>query len=96
MPGVLGELDIVAVDPAGELVFVEVKTIRAGAVAGPRSPLEQVGARKQAQLRRLAGAWTDCNRAELPACRGIRIDVVGLALDDTGAIVSREYVRAAC
>ena len=51
-----GEIDVIAID--GEtLVFVEVKTIRAGGLRGPERPAHAVGRRKQMQVRRLARAW---------------------------------------
>jgi putative endonuclease len=92
---VRGELDIVAVD-RGELVIVEVKAGRVGAALGPVSPLEMVGPRKRARLRRLAAAWACEHRAELPRLRGLRIDVVGLRVDAAGRIAEWQHVRAAC
>lgn len=93
--GLRGELDIVAVDGV-TLVFVEVKTMSAKVRAGPVSPLEMVGPRKQAKLRALAGAWTRQNRSALPRLRGIRIDVVGLRLDAKGNVCDWQHVEAAC
>lgn len=95
VPGIRGELDIVALD-GGELVVVEVKAIRPGNRAGPGSPLEQVGPLKRARLRRLAGAWVHHRGDSLPTHRGLRIDVVGLVCDRDGRVVGREHVRAAC
>jgi len=92
---VRGELDLVAVD-GSTLVFVEVKTGRLGASAGPVSMLEMVGSRKQAKLRVLAAAWLREHRAELPPLAGIRIDVIGLRLDAAGRVASWEHVRSAC
>jgi putative endonuclease len=95
MPGIRGELDIVALD-GGSAVFVEVKTVSAGNETGPASPLEMVGPRKQAQLRRLAGAWLERHRGELPHTASVRIDVVGIVLDRGGDVVSWHHVPAAC
>ncbi len=93
--GLRGELDIVAVQ--GEtLVFVEVKTVSAATVAGPASPLEMVGPRKQGKLRALAGAWAGQNRPALPRLKAIRIDVVGLRIDGRGNVCGWEHVEAAC
>jgi putative endonuclease len=95
-PGeVRGELDIVALDRE-ELVIVEVKAGRVGAELGPVSPLEMVGPRKRARLRRLAAAWAREHRGELPRVRGLRIDVVGLRVDAAGRIAEWQHVRAAC
>jgi len=93
--GLRGELDIVAIHDR-TLVFVEVKTVSAGTLAGPTSPLEMVGRRKQAKLRALAGAWTAQNRTALPCRRGIRIDVVGLRIDPHGNVCDWQHVKAAC
>lgn len=93
--GIRGELDIVALD-GREAVFVEVKTISAGNRLGPASPLEMVGPRKRAQLRRLAGAWIARNGEHLDGARDIRIDVVGIVLGAGGELVAWEHVRGAC
>ena len=95
IPGIRGELDIVALD-GREAVFVEVKTVSAGTELGPVSPLEMVGPRKQAQLRRLAGAWLARNGERLGGAGGIRIDVVGIVLGAGGELAAWEHVRAAC
>ena len=93
--GIRGELDIVARD-GGTLVFVEVKTVHAGNATGPASPLEMVGPRKRAQLRRLAGAWTERHAGNASAARAIRIDVIGIVLDGAGTVVEWDHVPAAC
>jgi putative endonuclease len=90
-----GELDIVALD-GPELVVVEVKAGRVGAALGPVSPLEMVGPRKRARLRRLAAAWAREHRGDLPGGVGLRIDVVGLRLDAAGRVAEWQHVRAAC
>src|SRR5262249_38247897 len=51
-----GELDLVALE-GRTLVFVEVKTARAGNRLGPERPAHAVGPRKQLKLRRLAREW---------------------------------------
>jgi putative endonuclease len=65
----LGELDVVAEAP-GLLVFCEVKTRRG---AGYGTPAAAVDAAKQAQLRRLAGAYL--HATPHAPCR-VRFDVV--------------------
>jgi putative endonuclease len=65
----LGELDVVAEAP-GLLVFCEVKTRRGG---GYGTPAAAVDAAKQAQLRRLAGAYLHATPHR--PCR-VRFDVV--------------------
>lgn len=67
-----GELDAVAREVDGTVVFVEVKT-RAGTGFG--LPAEAVGPVKQRKLRVLASRWL----AEHPTGRsGLRFDVVGI------------------
>lgn len=68
-----GEIDIVAVTPDGDtVVFVEVRT-RSSENAG--HPLETIGVRKAARLRRTAGAWLSAQEAFIPQ---FRIDVIGI------------------
>jgi putative endonuclease len=72
-----GELDIVAIQEDC-LVVCEVKT-RSG--VGYGEPVEAVGRRKLARLRRLAGVWL----AERPGGYArVRIDVVGVLLPSSG------------
>jgi len=86
-----GEIDAIAID--GEtLVFVEVKTTRAGALRGPEEPAHAVGPRKQMRVRRLARAWLAENLP--PRHRTIRFDVVGVSLDPHGGAVI-EHLPAA-
>lgn len=92
--GIRGELDIVAWD-GRDVVFVEVKTGRAGASRGPLNPAELVGRRKQAKLRQLAGAWMRQNRRHVPARAGMRVDVVAQRLGPTNELIWREHLRAA-
>lgn len=93
--GIRGELDIVALD-GRELVFVEVKSGRVGARAGPATPLEMVGHRKRVKLRALAAGWVRQHRDELPGLAGLRIDVIALRVDGAGRITDWKHVRAAC
>lgn len=99
-----GELDIVASAPrtrrsrpgppiTGDrvLVFVEVKTARAGRFAGPVSPTHAVDPRKCAQVRRLGRRWL----AENPGggWAEVRFDVIGVTLG--GAEPEVEHIEAA-
>ena len=95
VPGIRGELDIVALD-GRDVVFVEVKTLSADNARGPASPLEMVGPRKRLQLRRLAGAWLAQNGGCLEGAGAIRIDVVGVVLGADGDAARWQHVRAAC
>jgi putative endonuclease len=93
-PEVRGEIDLIALD-GGELVFVEVKALRADAVAGPERPALAVGRRKQLKLRALALAWLRDRDGSLPRHKSFRFDVVGIRLDAGGRIVEWEHIRAA-
>lgn len=66
-----GEIDLV-MRRGGVVVFCEVKT-RASSAFG--APVEAVGYRKQAQLRRLGAAWLAHHRAHP---RGVRFDVASV------------------
>ncbi len=68
-----GELDLVARDVDGTVVFVEVKT-RAGTGFG--EPAEAVGRVKARRLRILACRWLTENRQPRPS--ELRFDVVGI------------------
>jgi putative endonuclease len=68
-----GELDLVAREPDGTLVFVEVKT-RAGTGFG--LPAEAVGWAKARKLRTLACRWLIDNRP--PGATELRFDVIGI------------------
>ncbi len=69
-----GELDVIAADRDGTVVFVEVKTRTGDGFGG----LEQaVTPRKLRRIRRLAGIWL----AGQDTCwRGLRIDVIGVRI----------------
>lgn len=68
-----GEIDIIAEDSGGEVVFCEVKC-RTGTGFG--EPLEAITAAKLLRLRTLCGAWL----AEHPIHGSIRLDAVGIVL----------------
>lgn len=92
--GIRGELDIVAHD-GRDLVFVEVKARSTLARAGPTTPVLAVGARKQAQLRRLAAAWLRAAGLRSGRFAGLRFDVAGVWVAPGDEIVGSEYLRAA-
>lgn len=87
-----GEIDVVCLD-RGTLVFVEVKTMRSGARAGPERPELAVGPRKQLQVRRLARAWLA--EASAPRYEAIRFDVVGVLVDPAGSPIRIEHIENA-
>ncbi|MCW2614833.1 MAG: hypothetical protein JWN08_1827 [Frankiales bacterium] len=68
-----GELDLVAREPDGTIVFVEVKT-RSGTGFG--EPSEAVGRKKAAKVRQVACRWlVECRPRGTP---GLRFDVVSI------------------
>jgi putative endonuclease len=70
-----GELDLIAVDPAGDtVVFVEVKT-RTGDGFGGLA--QAVTPQKARRLRRLAGIWL---AAQDQRWASVRIDVIGVRI----------------
>jgi len=74
-----GELDIVARDPQGTLVFVEVKSSWS---PGGGRPQAQVHRKKQVHLWRSAAAWLA--RENIPSEQAMRFDVVSLTRQDNG------------
>jgi putative endonuclease len=87
-----GELDLVALD-GRTLVFVEVKSARAGATRGPEVPAHAVGRRKQRKLRRLAREWIAEGRGP-SGVAGYRFDVVGVRLGSDG-LADVDHIRHA-
>jgi putative endonuclease len=80
-----GEIDIVAVERQ-TLVVCEVKS-RTGVRYG--SPLEAVSRAKRARLRRLAVQWLNAHGIRFDQ---VRIDVIGLVYEGTGAFTI-EHIR---
>jgi putative endonuclease len=85
----LGELDLVAVD-RDTLVFAEVKTCR----LGKGLPWDSLHARKQVQVRRIAGLWFS-ERRGLPFFERLRFDAIGVLVDDRDALVRLDHLEAA-
>lgn len=86
-----GEIDLIA-HGQDTLVFVEVKTRRAGGNAG--TPLEAITPHKTRQVRRLAAAWLN-DTPTRPNADEIRFDAVGVTVDRQGTLVSLDHVEAA-
>jgi putative endonuclease len=84
----IGEIDLVA--RLGEqLLFVEVKTRRSGALA----PETSVGQAKRRRLARLAYAYLAA--AGLPPDAAWRIDVIAVEIDGGGRVVRLEQIESA-
>lgn len=82
-----GEIDVVARDPDGELVFCEVKTRRSTRLG---LPVEAVGRDKARRLRVLAWAWLAAHE-ERPG--RFRIDLIGV-LSLPGRAPQLEHLQA--
>ena len=83
-----GELDLVARDRRGTILFVEVKLRGEGAVGLPR---EFVDGRKQQRLRTAAELYLSVNGIEAPA----RFDVAEVYTDAAGTPRRIEYLEDA-
>jgi putative endonuclease len=86
-----GEIDLIA-HGKGSLVFVEVKTRRAGGNAG--SPLEAIDRRKVVQVRRLAAAWL-AESPGRPTADEIRFDAIGITVGREGALQTLDHLEGA-
>ncbi len=84
-----GEIDLIAHRP-GCLVFVEVKTRRAGS----GHPWDALGAAKRSQVRRMAAAWLN-DVVDRPYGQELRFDAVGVTIDARGQLVSLDHLEAA-
>jgi putative endonuclease len=83
-----GELDIIAKDPQGTLVFVEVKTSR-GVQAG--TPQEWVTLKKQQQIYRIAHKYCAIQGIEDAP---MRFDVIGIQIDQDSKTQITHYENA--
>lgn len=83
-----GEIDLIALDDDGTLVFIEVKARRSDRYGGP---LESVDRRKQRCLARAAAAFL---REYGRPYQSVRFDAVALQTDGRGRLRS-EWVRDA-
>ena len=84
-----GELDIVASDGAC-IVFVEVKTRRAGS----GRPWESLHELKRAQVRRMAAAFLS-EVSDRPFAAELRFDAIGVVVAADGSLVELEHLEGA-
>ena len=87
-----GELDIVAFD-GQTLAFCEVKSRRLAAGAGG-DPFEALRARKQSQVRKMAGQWL-IERKQRPYADMIRFDAIGVTFNPEGRLVRIDHLEGA-
>jgi putative endonuclease len=87
-----GEIDVIAFD-GRTLAFVEVKTASAGATQAS-APLERLGPRQRARLRRAAAAWL-CRGAARPHAPLLRLDAIGVTVDSAGRLLRLDHVESA-
>ena len=84
-----GELDLIVADDR-TLVFCEVKTRR----AGPGSPWDALGERKQTQVRRMAVAYLS-DVDDRPHGLALRFDAIGIVIDARGRLVGLDHLEGA-
>lgn len=84
-----GEIDLVAED-GDTLVFAEVRTRRETGTFG--TPQESVNARKQHQVRELAGMYVHMTKSYDRKCR---FDVVAVRMDPEGQLIGIDHIRNA-
>ncbi len=93
-----GEIDVIAFD-GRTLAFVEVKSTREQARGTPANeiftPLERLGGRQRARLRRLAAAWLCEPGRQRPRAREVRLDAIGVIVDEHGRLLRLEHVEGA-
>ncbi|MGO9490359.1 MAG: YraN family protein [Solirubrobacteraceae bacterium] len=96
-----GEIDLIVFD-GQVLAFVEVKSTRQGARREPGAPagsaacpLERLGPRQRARLRRLAVAWLARQGSARPAAATIRFDAIGVVVGRGGELLRLDHVEGA-
>jgi putative endonuclease len=85
-----GELDLIVCDDSS-LVFVEVKTRRAGAL---QSALQAVPPNKRKRVRAMAAAWL-VEATDRPRSRELRFDVVAVTVDANSRLVRLDHLEGA-
>ncbi|HEX2701887.1 MAG TPA: YraN family protein [Solirubrobacteraceae bacterium] len=83
-----GELDLIVAD-RHSIVFVEVKTRRAGGL----DPLVSITPQKRRRIRRLAAEWL-AHHPKPPHRRELRFDAVAVVLDQSGGLVALEQFES--
>lgn len=88
-----GEIDLIVCDTR-VLAFVEVKTLRARAVAETQDPLAGISRAQRARLRKLAAAWL-ANEPERPKVATVRFDAIGVTLDRRDRLARLDHLEGA-
>jgi putative endonuclease len=84
-----GEIDLIVADDRS-LVFVEVKTRRAGS----GDPWDSLHEAKRSQVRRMAAAYL-ASAGRRPFFEELRFDAVGVVVDAAGGLVSLDHLEGA-
>lgn len=94
-----GEIDLIAVDGKGTLIFAEVKTRRATnnrrGLCPEEQPLAWLKSSQQQRLRRLARAWLYETTAPRPRTHTIRFDAIGVIVDGRDRLLRLDHVEGA-
>jgi putative endonuclease len=94
-----GEIDLIAVDGKGTLVFAEVKTRRASnprrGLCPEQQPLAWLKHSQRSRLRRLARAWLYETAARRPHARTIRFDAIGVIVDGRDRLLRLDHIEGA-
>ncbi len=86
-----GEIDIIAKDPDGTLVFVEVKSVRCFTPNSVLQPEDNLTRAKLEKVRRTAGLFAGSKSELINAAKGCRIDLVTVIVE-TGEIKHYENI----
>jgi putative endonuclease len=94
-----GEIDLIAFDEQGTLIFVEVKTLRARnrrrGVCPDEQPLAWLKFSQRNRLRGLAQAWLYETAARRPRARTIRFDAIGVIVDGQDRLLRLDHLEGA-
>lgn len=94
-----GEIDLIALDGKGALIFVEVKTRRASGgrrgLCPEEQPLSWLKLSQRKRLRRLAHAWLYETAARRPRTHTIGFDAIGVIVDGQDRLLRLDHIEAA-